>query len=348
MVPSPSVARDIRKRVHEALSQREWRQIDLAERAGIDPSQFSRFLRRTDGFGLSPARLAILTQVLDAGPPTGNQAPLPPAHPRVLAEKLRDGRLALFVGFGLSHLAVHRESRTRRLPLWAALAPRVAEAWGDRAAADVFPDPFDLFDHILHGSSRERLEAAVRRALDDRPYAPSFTHIMLRELPWSVVLTTGYDSLLEQALVERAISRENEFAQLAPADTPRLFQLHGTLADPHTLTRQDHRSWPTRHPRTIAHLRERLRGQSILFIGHSVLDSHLADLFSRLRDWTGGAEAYAWMWRAPEPHIALAHRRDRLDAVSLRTEEEFEAALGQVLDEFKTLSRRAEDPSSPS
>jgi transcriptional regulator with XRE-family HTH domain len=339
MARIPSVGCDIRRRIQEALAARTWQQFDLADRAGIDRSQFSRFLRRSDERGLSAARLRTLKQILDAGPPTGDQMPLPIEHARALARKLHHGELALFVGFDLSHLAPHRESRTRRLPLWPALTERVAEAWGDREAATVFPDPFDLFDHIRHESSRERLEETVRRALDDRPHVPSFTHMLLRELPWSTVLTTSYDDLLQQALLEKAVSREEEYARLGPADAPRLFQLHGTLANPHTLTREDHRSWPTRHPRATAYLRERLRGQCILFIGHSVLDSHLADLIAQLRDWTDGASAYAWMWRAPEAHASLARRRDRLDAISLRTEEEFESAITQVLDELKALGR---------
>jgi transcriptional regulator with XRE-family HTH domain len=337
MPNAPSAAHDIRKRVREAVAAGIWQQIELAERAGIDASHFSRFLRRSDERGLSAARLHALAQVLDAGPQTGEQAPLPPAHVRALAEKLRDGQLALFVGFGLSHLAPHRESRAQRLPLWPALAARVAKAWGDREAASVFPDPLDLFDHILYASSRDRLEEAVRHALDDRSHVPAFTHMLLRELPWSAVLTTSYDGLLQQELVEKAISSEEEYARLKPGDAPRLFQLHGTLANPHTLTREDHRSWPTRHPRAMAYLRERLHHQSILFIGHSVLDSHLADLVAQLRDWTDDAAVYAWMWRAPEAHLALARRRDHMEAVSLRTEEEFEAAIGQVLDELKRL-----------
>jgi len=339
MASTASTAHDIRKRAREALDKGTWQQIDLADRAGIDPSQLSRFLRRSDDRGLSPARLDALSLVLDGRPPSADHAPLPFEHARSLAQKLHDGRLALFAGAGLSHLAPHRTSRTRRLPLWLGLAARMAEAWGDRDAARIFPDPFDLFDHIQYGSSRERLEEVVRDTLDDRLHVPSFAHMLLRNLPWSCVLTTNYDSLLHQALSEKAVSREEDYARLHPTEVPRLFQLHGTLAHPHTLTRDDHRSWAGRHPRAIDHLRDRLRGHDILFVGHSVLDSHLADLFARLAQWTEGSTAYAWMWRAPEAQIALARRRDHLDAVLLRSEEEVESAFAQVHDELTKLGR---------
>jgi SIR2-like domain len=337
--------RAIRELVKKALADGAWRQLALADQAEIDTGQLSRFLQRTDDRGLSAAKLAALQRILDGGPPSVDRSPLPAEHAHRLAQKLDDGQLVLFAGPGLSHLAPHRTSRTRRLPLWSELADRVAEAWGERSAAQVFPDPFDLFDHILYHGGRTRLEQVVRQALDDRPYGLSLAHVTLRGLPWSAVLTTGYDGLLQQSLTEKPLSNEEDYTGVRAADPPRLFQLHGTLADPHTLTRDDHRSWSRNHPQAMAHLRDLLQHQTVLFVGYSLVDRPVSDLFASIREWTHEHEklSHAWMWRAPPAHLDLMRRRDQIDAVSFRSEDDYEIAFARVFEELKKI-RRARVP----
>lgn len=338
LLPVPS-AKDVRRRVRDELAAGTWRQIELADRAAIDPSQLSRFLQRQDDRGLSPAALHALHQLLEGGPATDGRLPLPPLHAAALAGKLLRGELVLFAGAGFSHQAVHRESRTRRLPLWPQLASRVAEAWGHEDAAAFFPDPFDLLDYILHTEGRARLEQIVQRVLDDRSFGLSLGHVLLDQLPWSAVVTTNHDGLLRQSLAEKPIAREADYDRLEAADPPRLFQLRGTLAEPHTLTRDDHRRWAAAHPRAAAHLRHLVQRKSVLFIGCSPLDPSLTELFASMREWTKGREdwGYAWMWRASPAHVDLVRRRDGIDALTFRGEEEYEIAFAQVIDTLKAL-----------
>lgn len=346
----PSHAQEVRERLRKGIANGDWQQAMLAERADIDTAQLSRFLKRRDDRGLSSAKLEILERVLDGGSlvvPTAS--PLPPEHAKALAQKLHDGQLSLFAGAGLSHLAPHRTNKTRRLPLWSQLAERVAEACGHVEDAQTFPDPLDLFDYIIHdGGGRPRLEQVVRDALDDKSYVPSSAHIALRQLPWSAVLTTNYEGLLQQTLSEKPVICEDDYFRLREANPPKLFHLHGSLANPHTLTRDDYRSWADKHPRAITHLRGLLQRQTVLFVGYSLSDRHLDDLFALIRAWTHESEkvTYSWMWRPAQAHMELVRRRDRMDVVSFQTEEQYEAAFLQIFGEWQKL-KAATVPSTP-
>jgi hypothetical protein len=266
--------------------------------------------------------------------------PLPEQHARILAEKLHDGQLALFVGSGISHLSKPRDGSDRRLPLWRALAERVAAACHERVES--YPSILDLFDAIELDRDRFRLEQAVREILDDREFELSDAHEALKVLPWASIITTNYDNLLGRLLEEEAVHDERDYDRLSlPAERrPRLFHLHGTLESPHTLTHADYRRWEEKHPRAYRHLEQTILDGTVLFIGYSLTDPHLDAVLETVRKITKGREkrVYAWMWELNESHAKLLDRRDKIEAVSIRSEEDWGAAfrqVGAVLDERK-------------
>src|SRR5687767_5677636 len=119
-------ARAIRQRVQERLAGGTPQSL-VARQAGVDPTRLCRCLARDDEQGLSDDSLRSLAKWLDAtDAPARAGAPLPEAHAHLLAEKLESGRLALFVGSGLSRLAPRKDGSSVRLPLWHELARAVA------------------------------------------------------------------------------------------------------------------------------------------------------------------------------------------------------------------------------
>jgi len=172
---------------------------------------------------------------------------LPAQHAELLAQKLLDGQLVLFVGAGLSHLAKARDGSGKRMPLWQELMERVASACHEDAEG-FDSNPLDLFDAVAYGQDRFTLEEALRQHLDDHPFALSSAHLALAKLPWAAVFTTNYDLLLQRLLNDRPVFEERDYERMSlpAAQRPRLFQIHGTLHRPHTLTREDYRLWPAR------------------------------------------------------------------------------------------------------
>jgi HEAT repeat protein len=272
---------------------------------------------------------------------TAPERPLPPQHARLLAQRLRDGQLALFVGAGLSHLAPAADGSGERLPLWKDLTRRVGEVCGEDPA-EYQNDPLDLFDAVVFGQERATLERAVRAALDDRPFELSAAHRALKALPWAAVLSTNYDGLLARLYGEAPVWDEEGYdrVRLSGAERPLLFQIHGTLERPHTLTREDYRLWEEKHPRALHHLTNILLNGTALFVGYSLSDPHLDALLATVRKITAGREKrlFAWMWQLPEGKARLLDRRDKIEAVSIATEEDWARAFEQVAEALRELA----------
>lgn len=260
--------------------------------------------------------------------------PLPEQHAQILAQKLADGQLALFVGAGLSRQAVAKDGSGRKLPLWKDLAERVAAACHEDLAT-YGGNILDLFDAIVFGQSRFELEEAVRRVLDDSDFEPSDAHHALAELRWAGVYTTNYDGLLGRVLKESPVVEEDHYDRLQRPEgrRPRLFHVHGTLEKPRTLTRDDYRLWPDKHPRAYRDLEALVLNKTVLFVGYSLSDPHLADgLLPMVRRITADREKrlYAWMWQAPQNQVQLLDRRDKIEVVPIACNEDWAAAFQQL------------------
>lgn len=256
--------------------------------------------------------------------------PLPERHARILAEKLRDGQLVLFVGAGLSYLCPRNDGKKGRLPLWKSLQDEVARL--AHLDASQFRDALDIFDYVESAEDRGTLERHLQACLDDRSYDPSPAHLGLKELPWHQIVTTNYDALLARLLDEVPIAEERDFDRLSAKPRPRLIHLHGTLQRPHTLTKDDYRLWQQRHPRAFHHLKELLLTKTLLFVGFSLTDPNIDHILAVVRSITKQREkrVYAWMWRSNEMEKRLLDKRYKIEVVSIEQADDWATAFGQL------------------
>ena len=81
--------KDLDDRINRAVAEKRFTQKKLAEQAGIDPAQLSRFLKL--GAGISTAQLQTLERTL--AELTADPEPIPLALAIEMARKLRDNRL---------------------------------------------------------------------------------------------------------------------------------------------------------------------------------------------------------------------------------------------------------------
>lgn len=269
-------------------------------------------------------------------------APLSIEHARTLAERLANQQLALFVGSGLSHLAPAKDGSGRRLPVWKQLAEEVARICNERTA-DYDGNPLELFDAIEYGQDRRTLERAIKTALDDAAFDLAQVHHALIELPWTAVLTTNYDGLLQRLLKEEPVSQESHYERIRqpPSKTPRLFHIHGTLANPHTLTREDYRLWPEEHELAYHHLKQVLLSKTLLFVGYSFSDPHLDSLLAAVRKitkaWSGEKRLYAWMWKPSAGTLGLLNTRDKINTIPIQNADAWLKAFNQVKQQWDLL-----------
>lgn len=259
--------------------------------------------------------------------------PLEKQDARTLARKLRDNDLVLFAGAGLSHLATAKDGSERRIPLWAELIEAIAGHF-EFDARDFSNNPLDLFDAIAYQHSPGELENILRRILDDKGFEFSNTHLALKKLPWRRVVTTNYDNLLNHLFEEQfPIRIEQDYDRIHDA---RIIQIHGCLVKPHTLSRDDYRLWKEKYPRAAANFRSLAENHTLLFVGYSLSDPHIDELLTLIRTQSQNRPKrhYGLFWHLPKSKQELLDRRDKITAISIEAEEEWENAFLQIQQEY--------------
>jgi hypothetical protein len=152
---------------------------------------------------------------------------------------------AVMVGAGFSRSFATTGDSRQVLPLWHDMAQCLAQDLDTSPSSD----PLRLAEEYVAYFGREALDDLVRREVDDQSWMPGIKHRLLLELPWSDVLTTNWDTLLERAAsdvhrpVYSVVHRQEE---LAVAKAPRIVKLHGTIGvtEHFVFTQEDYRRYP--------------------------------------------------------------------------------------------------------
>ena len=193
-----------------------------------------------------------------------------------LAEHARRGRLALFLGAGVSQGA--------GLPGWTQLLERLATlAVFDPDEAEAFRrlDPYDaarILEHRLGGP--DVLRSAIAKELVQPWY--SLGHGLLAGLGIREAVTLNYDDLYESAL--RAIEANPAVLPYQPASSSErwVLKMHGCVRhrDEIVLTRRDYLRYSERRAALAGLVQGLLITRHMLFVGFSLSD----DNFHRIAD----------------------------------------------------------------
>ncbi len=229
---------------------------------------------------------------------------------RLLVEHVAEGRCILFVGAG-AHYAPPKGSPfeyplEQRPPLGRDLAERLAAECDFHEVC-----PNDESSNLQRVSlcyetqvSRAQLIEYIREAVDDNT-RPSAALRALAELPFSLVITTNYDTLFERAL--RRADKEPFVGAYDPegdvptrdypqgrdpqAARPFVFKVHGDVNTPESIvvTDEDYIGFVLRmsaagqfHPIPQT-FRYQFARWPTLFVGYSLMDYNLRLLFRTLR-----------------------------------------------------------------
>lgn len=200
---------------------------------------------------------------------------------------------ALLVGAGLSRGAVLSSANIPPPPLWFDLAAAMrAELYQVDPAAAPW-DPLRLAEEYRTYFGQAALDSFIRSHVRDIAWSPSETHVALLELPWSDVLTTNYDTLLERAAVvtERAYEPVRSEQEIAFAKAPRIIKLHGTIgaSDHFVIAEEDFRTYPARHAAFVNLARQCFVENELCLLGFSGDDPNFLAWAGWVRDHLGSA-----------------------------------------------------------
>lgn len=235
----------------------------------------------------------------------------------LLARAIRDRRVILFVGSGLS--------RPLGLPSWEQLIKHMAEELGFDPEVLVGPgaDYLQVAEfYRLRKGSIGNLRSWMDRNwnVDDALLRGSKVHRQIVDLGFPLVYTTNYDNNLERAfdLHGHKVYKIASVVDIADAkpDRPHVVKFHGDFSDDNSLvvTETDYFERLEFESPLDLKLRSDVLGRTVLFVGYSLKDLNLRLLLYKLkRTWDGTAYAK----RRPRSFIFLV----RPDAVQ-------EAVLG--------------------
>jgi tetratricopeptide (TPR) repeat protein len=135
--------------------------------------------------------------------------------PRPLIERVCERQCALFMGpdigeSGGGHLG---------LPTSWQLARELAERCDYRGPYRPLPHIAQVYERKL---GRQSLISYLRDRIDDPTYRPLPVHELIARIPFSVIVSGGWDNLLEKALQDRGVTPQVIRTDVDPTFTPRL------------------------------------------------------------------------------------------------------------------------------
>ena len=132
------------------------------------------------------------------------------------------------------------------------------------------------------------LDGFIRTRFTDRAWPPGPLHPQTLNLPWSDILTTNWDTLLERTadeVTDYIYEIVRTEADIAHARSPRIIKLHGTLGDkdPLIFAAEDYRTYPARHAAFVNLARQIFIENDLCLLGFSGDDPNFLE-------WAG------WVW----------------------------------------------------
>lgn len=211
-------------------------------------------------------------------------------------------RASVMVGAGFSRNAKPTSTSAREMPTWSQMAKALcallyADASidsQDRALREATSTSgfLRLAQEYKAAFGQGALNEQIRALVPDLEYEPDCLHKALLQLPWTDVLTTNWDTLLERAALD--IFDENydiirTHSQISSSTRPRIVKLHGTLPahEPFIFTEDDYRTYPRLHAPFVNLVQQTLMESVLCLIGFSGDDPNFLHWSGWVRDNLG-------------------------------------------------------------
>lgn len=218
--------------------------------------------------------------------------------PAPLIDDIVRGRCLPIVGAGLSRNAVLPAGSV--MPLWPDLGRELAKGLTGFPSGD--GPALEAISAYAHEFGRIRLVDELRRLLFHDTAQPGAVHEAFCSLPFDVVCTTNFDSLLEKGYTEvarthRVVVEEEQLSAGTDPRTVTLLKLHGDLDHPHRLVvaEEDYDRFVLDNPLMVTYLTNLLITRSALFIGYSLDDPDMRQILGLVQSRLGRLARQAYV-----------------------------------------------------
>jgi hypothetical protein len=199
---------------------------------------------------------------------------------------------ALFVGAGFSRNAERSGMDTPEPPLWDDLAREMVKQLYPGTDGEARRDPLRLAQEYRTYFGQAALDEFVRTHIKDGAWEPGPLHRSLLDLPWSDILTTNWDTLLERTAASvgsQSYEIVRSVGELPHARSPRIIKLHGSLgtSEHFIIAEEDYRTYPTRFAAFVNTARQIFIESELCLLGFSGDDPNFLQWSGWVRDHLG-------------------------------------------------------------
>jgi len=192
---------------------------------------------------------------------------------RFLAEELEKGKLIVFVGAGVS--------KNSGLPDWKELIKDYAEYRGIKefTSKEYLTIPEEVFERY---GSLKYYEIAEKRF--SGKYFPNSIHRILDEMDLTYIITTNYDTLIEDQIKNLQIVSKDE--DLPYTNSNRmLIKMHGDFKNKNiVLKKSDYDNYEKNFPLISTLIKGLFTTNTVLFIGYSYNDTNVQQIMNWIKD----------------------------------------------------------------
>ena len=192
---------------------------------------------------------------------------------RFLAEELEKGKLVVFVGAGVS--------KNSGLLDWKELIKDYAEYRGIKefTSKEYLTIPEEVFERY---GSLKYYEIAEKRF--SGKYFPNSIHKILKEMDLTYIITTNYDTLIEDEIKNLQVVSKDEDLPYTSSNR-MLIKMHGDFKNKNiVLKKSDYDNYEKNFPLISTHIKGLFTTNTVLFIGYSYNDTNIQQIMNWIKE----------------------------------------------------------------
>lgn len=181
---------------------------------------------------------------------------------------------AIMVGAGFSRCAARHVSGDKKIPLWYEFSKKLLAEVNPNDKDLSFSDPLRIAEEYRAYFGQAALNDRIRFEIDDDAWRTGDLYPSLLKLPWSEIMTTNWDTLLERAAKDvhspyyTTVTKPSDFTW---ASSPRIVKLHGTIGmtDSFIAAQEDYRTYPEKFAPFVNFARQVFIENELCLLGFS-------------------------------------------------------------------------------
>jgi len=226
---------------------------------------------------------------------------------RFLAEELEKGKLVVFVGAGVS--------KNSGLPEWKELIKDYAEYRGIKefTSKEYLTIPEEVFERY---GSLKYYEIAEKRFLGK--YVPNSVHRILKKMDLTYIITTNYDTLIEDQIKNLQIVSKDE--DLPYTNSNRmLIKMHGDFKNKNiVLKKSDYDNYEKNFQLISTLIKGLFTTNTILFIGYSYNDTNVQQIMNWIKEILKEETRKAFLLEFTEKDDKEEENGEQINRISLK------------------------------